>query len=698
MDSEGPTNAPPFSFGAVYSRASNPPREDWARDHQTAREDGLSHFRHWIIWNAIELTPGRFHWSDTDRLMDLAAENQIRVVLAEMSLDAPEWLVADLPEARIEMHDGRKRESEMHVSCATGGHHVLCADHPRVWRRLARFLAELAGRYRRHPALFGYDLWNECTYYSEDRLCYCPQTRKAFIAWLRGKYPSVDALGKAWGRSSIARWKDVQIPRSTTFFPDTLDRIAFHNDLAFETMARKAAILRKADPDHPLLAHGNARSFSDIAPACGDDFRAAEIVDFFGYTHYYGNGHSALLSGDLIRSASAGKTFWRAEAVGDWDWQKRNRVGGIPEKRDRMHEPEEIRFDALTSFAIGARAHLSPRFRPLLDGPLFGAFGWYGMDGSRTDRSAMIAELARWAGSDRAAPLARARPMPGEVGLLLSKTSQAACYALSGGTDFYSKSMEGAHQAFTDAHIQADITTPQRLDEHRIVYAPFPIAFEEDELEALARWVHDGGRLISEACFGYFNGHAHAFPTQPNRGWHRIFGCRETEAAFAPDRFERFPIRLGAENLAASLYRQVYAIEGGAPMGTHEDGRIAMVSNAYGQGQTLLVGGMAGFAYQRQPEEASRLWFRSLLHWAGLAPRVKRATEGFQVRLWEGGDHRYLWILNPSRESREVEVTLAQALQGLPRPAVLRGMQVEAVGDTVKTLVAGRAAAILELS
>ena len=27
------------------------------------------------------------------------------------------------------------------------------------------------------------------------------------------------------------------------------------------------------------------------------------------------------------------------------------------------------------------------RYRPLLDGPLFGAFGSYGMDGSRTPRS-----------------------------------------------------------------------------------------------------------------------------------------------------------------------------------------------------------------------------------------------------------------------------------------------------------------------
>ncbi len=36
------------------------------------------------------------------------------------------------------------------------------------------------------------------------------------------------------------------------------------------------------------------------------------------------------------------------------------------------------------------------RFRPLLDGPLFGAFGSYGMDGSRTPRSDMASKIAFW--------------------------------------------------------------------------------------------------------------------------------------------------------------------------------------------------------------------------------------------------------------------------------------------------------------
>ena len=40
----------------------------------------------------IEVAPGKFDWRDYDRMMDLAAENGIRVTIAEMITAAPEWM------------------------------------------------------------------------------------------------------------------------------------------------------------------------------------------------------------------------------------------------------------------------------------------------------------------------------------------------------------------------------------------------------------------------------------------------------------------------------------------------------------------------------------------------------------------------------------------------------------------------------
>src|SRR5260370_10279069 len=82
---------PPFWFGSVYFRKSNPPEQDWARDHAVAAEAGTNMMRHWFIWSAIETAPGKYHWRDYDTLMDLEAKPGIRTVIAEMITSPPEW-------------------------------------------------------------------------------------------------------------------------------------------------------------------------------------------------------------------------------------------------------------------------------------------------------------------------------------------------------------------------------------------------------------------------------------------------------------------------------------------------------------------------------------------------------------------------------------------------------------------------------
>jgi hypothetical protein len=64
-----PAADPVFRYGAVYFRKSNPPEADWARDHATAARIGMNTFRHWFMWSAIEVAPGKYDWRDYDRMM-----------------------------------------------------------------------------------------------------------------------------------------------------------------------------------------------------------------------------------------------------------------------------------------------------------------------------------------------------------------------------------------------------------------------------------------------------------------------------------------------------------------------------------------------------------------------------------------------------------------------------------------------------
>lgn len=78
------SSQPVFPYGAVYFRKSNPPEQEWARDHRTAARLGMNTFRHWFMWGSIEIAPGKYDWRDYDRMMDLAAQNGIKVMIAEL--------------------------------------------------------------------------------------------------------------------------------------------------------------------------------------------------------------------------------------------------------------------------------------------------------------------------------------------------------------------------------------------------------------------------------------------------------------------------------------------------------------------------------------------------------------------------------------------------------------------------------------
>src|SRR5436190_10959173 len=128
---------------AVYFRKSNPPEQDRARDHQTAARIGMNTFRHWFMWSAIEVAPGKYDWRDYDRMMDLAAQNGIKVVIAEFITAAPEWAFRKYPHARYRTSDGSTLGSSIGGSSATGGFPGLCLDNPDVRAAAEKFLTAL---------------------------------------------------------------------------------------------------------------------------------------------------------------------------------------------------------------------------------------------------------------------------------------------------------------------------------------------------------------------------------------------------------------------------------------------------------------------------------------------------------------------------------------------------------------------------
>src|SRR5438309_6595681 len=136
---------PVYPFGAVYFRKSNPPEQDWERDHKTAARMGVNIFRHWFMWASIENSPGQYDWRDYDRMVELEGQNRIKVVIAEIVNGAPEWMWDKYPHARHINNDGSESFPTVSASSATSSA-PLCLDNDDVRDQAGKFLTALVER------------------------------------------------------------------------------------------------------------------------------------------------------------------------------------------------------------------------------------------------------------------------------------------------------------------------------------------------------------------------------------------------------------------------------------------------------------------------------------------------------------------------------------------------------------------------
>ena len=109
-----------------------------------------------------------------------------------------------------------------------------------------------------------------------------------------------------------------------------------------------------------------------------------------------------------------------------------------------MHARDEkdVRLWNMISCAGGATGILYPRWRPLLDGPLFGAFGPMAMDGSVTPRAEMAGLVSRWANSHP--EIWQSRPVRWDIGIVFAPESELFNYVQQGSTAQYAASARGA--------------------------------------------------------------------------------------------------------------------------------------------------------------------------------------------------------------------------------------------------------------
>ena len=341
--------------------------------------------------------------------------------------------------------------------------------------------------------------------------------------------------------------------------------------------------------------------------------------------------------------------------------------------------------DLLVFLAGGARGVLYLRWRSLLDGPLFGAFGLYSNDGTPNERSAEAAKIAHWANSAKTSALFAAKPRKAGVGIVVYDQAQEfnRIIAQAGAQKFYARCQWGAYRMFFDARIPVDFVHFDDIGEYDTLYFAYPIQLDAADAVKLADWVRGGGRLVCEGLPGYFGDGGHVGAAQPNNGLDAVFGVKEMSVEFMPDIGERirFNVACGGggaagcpyikevQDVPGGLFRQSYTITGAEALGAYtdadadSDNEAAIAYNRYGDGQAMLIGTYPSEGYFNTSSPRTLDMLKALLAKIGrLNESGLAASPMVQASVNEGSDGElFVWLVNHGDKPETAKLPMPEA-------------------------------------
>lgn len=665
-------------FGAQYYRAPSPRPEDWVRDLDHMARLGFTMVKYWLQWRWNHPEEDRFYWDDVDRLMDLAAERDLRVMLNTILDVGPAWVYNKYPDASMVTLSGRPVGPQTQPHRQIGGL-GLCLHHESVQAHCFRWLDAAVRRYADHPAL---EIWNvasepeltqsmaELRLWADDAakmgdmLDYNPHAIAAFRPWLEAKYDGdLDRLNRAWNRNYRA-FGEAEIPKTRNTFNDLVDWRLFFVDSLGRHVERRFEVAKEADGGrHPLMCHHVFVQGFPVTSTASDPWNVGRFGDLHGITQM-----DDPMMGDVLRCCARGKPVLSAEML---------MLPGYTLDLPPTITADDVKRHVFTGVAANLKGFLFWQLRPETLGREAPTWGLTHLDGASTPWLEAFAEVGRMLQRD-ADFLLDAAPPDAEVALLYSPPNQVFAWAATGNEKTATDALLGTHTALYERNHVVDLIHPSEiaeglLDRYRVLVCPFPYWLSAEIAEKLRAWVAAGGTLVGEAYFAGWDvegGRHHT--TVPGYGLHEVFGVRQKNAVPA-DEEGRVEIVAGpdlvylaeGEKASGTLVRETFFVEGAEVLATFADGEAAVTRHHFGKGRAILVGSYVGMPYRRQGLPGNGALIASLVALSDLSlrPQVDGGRVRVDVLATEAGE-RMVIVQNLDTEPVEATVRVPVRLEG----------------------------------
>ena len=173
-----------FTMGTCYY-PEHWPEEMWHEDLMRMKKAGIRVVRiAEFAWTLMEPVEGTFDFSFFDRFLEQCRLTDMQVILGTPSATPPVWLTEKYPEVLNAGPDG--------ILYRHGGRRHYNYNSALYRTKCAAITEAMAQHFGQHPCVIGWQIDNELN--CETDQFYSEADTKAFRAWVREKYRTLDAL------------------------------------------------------------------------------------------------------------------------------------------------------------------------------------------------------------------------------------------------------------------------------------------------------------------------------------------------------------------------------------------------------------------------------------------------------------------------------------------------------------------------
>ena len=635
-------NFPHILYGGDYNPDQWTP-EIWQEDAWLMREAGVNLVSLGIFsWAKLEPRPGEFDFTWLDQIMDLLHAHGISVNLATPTASPPAWMVRLHPQMLPVTAEG--------VTLWHGSRRHYCPHNPDYRKYAGRIAAQLAGRYKDHPALAMWHVDNE--YGCHVGECFCDNSAAAFRTWLKERYATLDRLNHTWGTAFWSQyygdWEEIFPPRLSPAQANPahqLDWARFTSDSWLACFQEQKATLKAVTPQIPVTTNfmGFHKGIDYFKFAAHEDVVSQDSYpDTFDPEWMINAGMVC----DLIRSVG-GRRPWilMEQAASQVNWRQRNAA-----KR-----PGVMRLGSYQAIARGA------------DGIMF--FQWrQSRAGAEKHHSAMLPH----GGTDtriwrEVKSLGNELP---KLDAILSSQVQAEIAILMDWENWWALELDSKpscdlklvpqlysyYKPLFERNLTVDFAHPASdLSRYKLVIVPNLYLVDEASAANINRYVENGGNLVMSFFSGIVDENEHIWLGGYPAPFREMLGISIEEYAPYSETQSNTIHTAEGKQFQCSFWADVIHLKSGQALATFEQdyyaGSPALTRNQFGRGTAYYV---------------STLLDKSGMDWlldevcttAGIKPIAPDLPAGVEFVRRSHGTQTWLFVLNHS--NKEVNIPLDQ--------------------------------------